>query len=79
MRLAEKLDWKGLIKATPSHPVSLRSILILYHICQDVPGSVFLLGFPTTYILQKKIRSKNLTILLFLSGQIQLHNKILQI
>jgi len=70
--LVSKLSFINQVHAFPS-------ILILYHICLDVPGSIFPLGFPTIYILQKKITSKNLKILLFLSEQIQLHNKILQI
>lgn len=41
-------QWTLSLKSTPSHSISLRYILIiLLHLCHDLPGSLFLSGFPT--------------------------------
>jgi hypothetical protein len=41
------LSWVTWIQSTPSHTISLRSILILsYHLCLDLPHGPFPSGFP---------------------------------
>jgi hypothetical protein len=41
------LSWARWIQSTPSHPISLRSILILsFHLCLRLSNGVFPTGFP---------------------------------
>ena len=42
------LSWARSIQSTPSHPVSLRCILISYHLRLGRPSGLFPSGFPTT-------------------------------
>jgi hypothetical protein len=42
------LSWARSIQSIPPHPISLRSISILYsHLCLGLPGGLFHSGFPT--------------------------------
>jgi len=39
-------SWARCIHSSPSHPISLRSILISFHLCLGLPSGLFLSGFP---------------------------------